>query len=73
MTYAAIELGNVDAIALIAKVDALTGYEISTKIDPTIGIIGLTMAINEILEPLRLPLVVVTTKPVVETFSPRHY
>jgi len=73
LTYATIELGNVDAIALIAKVDGLTGYEISTKIDPTIGTIGLTMAINEMLEPLRLPVVVLTTKPVVEAFSPRHY
>lgn len=73
LTYAAIEIGNVDAIAIIAKADAWTGYEISTKIDPTIGTIGLTMAVNEMLEPLRLPVVVITTKPVVELFSPKHY
>eukprot|EP00555_Chaetoceros_dichaeta_P003577 CAMPEP_0198252272 /NCGR_PEP_ID=MMETSP1447-20131203/2796_1 /TAXON_ID=420782 /ORGANISM="Chaetoceros dichaeta, Strain CCMP1751" /LENGTH=150 /DNA_ID=CAMNT_0043937455 /DNA_START=203 /DNA_END=655 /DNA_ORIENTATION=- len=73
LTYAAIEIGNVDAIAIIAKADAWTGYEISTKIDPTIGTIGLTMAVNEMLEPLRLPVVVLTTKPVVEAFSPKHY
>jgi len=73
LTYAAIEVGNVDAIALIAKADAWTGYDISTKVDPTFGTIGLTMAVNEMLEPLRLPVVVLTTKPVVEAFSSKQY
>jgi hypothetical protein len=69
LTYGAIELGNVDAIALIGKIDNFTGYEISSKVDPTLGTIGLTIAINECLEPLRLPIVVLTTKPVVNFFT----
>jgi hypothetical protein len=69
LTYGAIELGNVDAIALIGKLDNFTGYEISSKVDPTLGTIGLTIAINECLEPLRLPIVVLTTKPVVNFFT----
>jgi len=73
LTYGAIELGNVDAIAMLAKVDAWTGYEISTKVDPTLGTIGLTLAVNECLEPLRLPVVVLTTKPVVHFFQPGKY
>lgn len=69
LTYASIEVGGVDAIALLAKVDTMTGYEISSKVDPTFGTIGLTLAINELLEPLRLPIVVFTTKPIVDRLS----
>lgn len=69
LTYAAIEVGGVDVIALLARVDVLTGYEISSKVDPTIGTIGLTVAVNELLEPLRLPIVVFTTKPIVDSLS----
>jgi len=72
-TYAAIELGNVDVIALIQKLDVWTGYNISKNVDPTIGAIGLTLFVNELLEPIRLPIVVMTTKPVVEYFSPKTY
>ena len=71
LTYGSIELLDVDAIALLAKVDNFTGYDISSKVDPTLGTIGLTIAVNELLEPLRLPIVVMTTKPVVDTFSGR--
>lgn len=71
LTYGSIELLDVDAIALLAKVDGWTGYDISSKVDPTLGTIGLTIAVNELLEPLRLPIVVFTTKPVVDTFSRR--
>ena len=73
LTYGAIELGNVDVMALFAKADVWTGYDISSKVDPTLGTIGLTLAVNEFLEPLRLPFVVLTTKPVVEFFSPKKY
>lgn len=72
LTYAAIEVGGIDAIALIAKVDNLTGFEISQKIDPAVGTIGLTLAVNEMLEPLRLPIVVFTTKPIVDTLSSKN-
>ena len=37
--------------------------------DPTLGHIGLALAVNECLEPLRLPLVVLTTKPMVDFIS----
>eukprot|EP00543_Licmophora_paradoxa_P004631 CAMPEP_0202449600 /NCGR_PEP_ID=MMETSP1360-20130828/8313_1 /ASSEMBLY_ACC=CAM_ASM_000848 /TAXON_ID=515479 /ORGANISM="Licmophora paradoxa, Strain CCMP2313" /LENGTH=152 /DNA_ID=CAMNT_0049067559 /DNA_START=54 /DNA_END=512 /DNA_ORIENTATION=+ len=75
LTYFAIEIGNVDALALIAKVDGWTGLRISTYIDPTVGTIGLVLAINELIEPLRLPLVIVTTKPVVNALGlgPKYY
>lgn len=69
LTYTAIEVGGIDAIALISKVDNLTGLEISKNLDPTIGTIGLTLAVNELLEPLRLPIVVFTTKPIVDRLT----
>eukprot|EP00566_Odontella_aurita_P028258 CAMPEP_0113559776 /NCGR_PEP_ID=MMETSP0015_2-20120614/19077_1 /TAXON_ID=2838 /ORGANISM="Odontella" /LENGTH=193 /DNA_ID=CAMNT_0000461435 /DNA_START=103 /DNA_END=680 /DNA_ORIENTATION=- /assembly_acc=CAM_ASM_000160 len=51
LTYAAIEIGGVDAIELLARADKWTGWDISTKVDPTLGTIGLTVAVNELLEP----------------------
>lgn len=71
MTYAAIELGGVDAMALVTKLDGYTGFDVASKLDPTLGTIALTLAVNEMLEPLRLPVVVLTTKPVVNLFTQR--
>ena len=73
LTYGAIECGGIDAMALLAKLDGYTGYDMTSKVDPTLGAIGLTLVVNEILEPLRLPLVVMTVKPVVETFSSKRF
>ena len=72
VVYAAIELGGVDPLIVASKIENFLGWEpmsISGKLDPTLGQIGLVVAVNECLEPLRLPFVVVTTKPVVNFFS----
>ena len=72
LSYAAIELGGVDPLMVAAKIENFLGWEpmsISGKLDPTLGQIGLVVAVNECLEPLRLPFVVMTTKPVVNAFS----
>lgn len=74
MSYAAIEVGGVDPLMVAAKVENFLGWErdaIAGKLDPTLGQIGLVIAVNECLEPLRLPLVVMTTKPVVNFFTKR--
>ena len=73
LTYGAIEMGAIDAMAIIAKAESYTGYEISSKIDPQLGAIGVTLVFNEMLEPLRLPIVVITTKPIVEKLYPKNY
>lgn len=73
MTYGAIELGGWDAMALIAQLDNLTGFHLVDKVDPTVGTIGVTLVVNEMLEPLRLPIVIMTTKPVVHFLSPPKY
>ena len=72
LTYGAIEVLDVDAIALLSRVDNYTGLDIANKVDPTLGTIGLTVAVNEMIEPLRLPIVVFTTKPVVDTLTRRY-
>lgn len=72
LVYAGIEIGGVDALELLGKLDNFTGWTISNHVDHTVGTIGLTLAINEMLEPLRLPIVVVTTKPVVDTLFPKN-
>lgn len=72
LSYAAIELGGVDPMMVAAKIENFMGWEaayLSGKLDPTLGRIGLVVAVNECLEPLRLPFVVVTTKPVVNFFA----
>ena len=72
LSYAAIEIGGVDPIIVANKIETFLGWDynaIAGKIDPTIGQIGLVVAVNECLEPIRLPFVVMTTKPVVNFFS----
>mmetsp|Transcript_8384 Transcript_8384/g.18784 ORF Transcript_8384/g.18784 Transcript_8384/m.18784 type:complete len:231 (+) Transcript_8384:180-872(+) len=72
LSYAAIELGGVDPMMVAAKIENFMQWDpasISGRLDPTLGQIGLVVAVNECLEPLRLPFVVVTTKPVVNFFT----
>ena len=71
--YMAIDFGGLDAMALIAKVDGYTGFSLAEKVDPALGKIGLALVVNEVLEPVRLPFVVATLKPVMETISPPKY
>merc|ERR1712232_17706 len=67
--YFALEVGGIDGMMLLMKFDAKVGTDMASKIDPTLGNIAMTVALNECLEPIRLPLVVTTTKPVVDFFS----
>eukprot|EP00585_Thalassiosira_rotula_P001217 CAMPEP_0196161802 /NCGR_PEP_ID=MMETSP0910-20130528/47517_1 /TAXON_ID=49265 /ORGANISM="Thalassiosira rotula, Strain GSO102" /LENGTH=130 /DNA_ID=CAMNT_0041426747 /DNA_START=480 /DNA_END=872 /DNA_ORIENTATION=+ len=74
LSYAAIGLGGVDPMMVAAKIETFMSWEpmyLQNKLDPTLGEIGLVIAVNECLEPLRLPFVVVTTKPVVNFFTKR--
>mmetsp|Transcript_37864 Transcript_37864/g.91270 ORF Transcript_37864/g.91270 Transcript_37864/m.91270 type:complete len:256 (-) Transcript_37864:821-1588(-) len=74
LSYLAIEWGGVDPLMVAAKAENFLGLEpmsISGRLDPALGKIGLAIAMNECLEPLRLPFVVVTTKPVVNFFRRR--
>lgn len=74
LSYLAMELGGVDPMMVASKIEMWMGWEATTitgRLDPTLGEIGLVVAVNECLEPIRLPFVVVTTKPVVNFFTKR--
>ena len=73
LTYGAIEMGAIDAMAIISKADAYTGYDLTSKVDPQLGAIGITLIFNEMLEPIRLPIVVMTTKPIVEAINSKNF
>lgn len=79
MVYGAIDLGGMDAMMVIAKADSalsqLTGAEwtLAEKIDPQLGQIGVALVLNEMLEPIRLPLVVLTLKPTIDFINPPKY
>jgi hypothetical protein len=70
---AAIHFGNVDTLALVAQFDTLTGFDLTSRVDPDLGKIGLALVINEMIEPLRLPVVIMTVKPVVDKIFPPKY
>jgi hypothetical protein len=71
--YLAIDIGGLDAMDLLARVDNNFGWNLSDKVDPQLGKIGLVLMINELLEPVRLPLVITTLKPAMDTISPPKY
>jgi hypothetical protein len=71
--YTAIHVGGVDAMALLGQLDARTGFDMVSKVDPDVGKIGLAVIINEFAEPVRLPLVIMTVKPVMDNFFPPKY
>ena len=72
-TYAAITVGGLDAMDIIGRFDQFTGFELAQKVDPALGKIGITLVLNEAWEPIRLPFVVATLKPIMETISPPKY
>jgi hypothetical protein len=73
MVYAAVGLFGVDPMAWIAYADGYTGFDLASKVDPGLGKLGMVLVVNEMLEPVRLPLVIVTCKPVVDRIAPTKY
>ena len=73
VTYLAIDLGGLDAMNVISYADSITGFNLSSKVDPQLGKIGLALVVNEMMEPIRLPFVVATLKPVMDTINPPKF
>lgn len=73
IVYLGIDFGGVDAIALLQKIDTNMGWSLSDKVDPQLGKMGVALILNECLEPIRMPFVVVTLKPVMDIVSPPKY
>lgn len=73
LCFGAVTVGGVDVMSLVDRVDGYTGWDLASKVDPTYGKIGLVIVLNELIEPVRLPVVVFTVKPMMETFFPTKY
>ena len=73
LCYGAIEIGGVDTMALIAQIDALMGWNLVSVTSPEVGKIGMAFVLNDLLEPVRLPVVIVTVKPVADRFFPTKF
>lgn len=69
--YLALQYGEVDALLLFAHLDDLTGLSTAQQLSPEMGNAAAAVAINEMLEPVRLPFVVVSTPTVVDTLLGR--
>ena len=60
-------------MALLERIDSNLGWSLSEKVDPQLGKMGVALILNECLEPVRLPFVVVTLKPVMDIVNPPKY
>ena len=70
--YVSIDIFGVDAMAILENIDVRMGWSLADKVDPTVGNVGLAVVANEFLEPIRLPFVVFTVKPVVDRISDNY-
>lgn len=73
LCYGAIGIFDIDVMAILAQLDGYTGWSLTSKVDPQMGKIGMALVANEALEPVRLPAVIVTVKPVMDRIFPPKY
>jgi hypothetical protein len=73
LCWITIEVGGFDAMTIVSQVDAWLDWNMTSRIDPTYGKIGMALVMNEMLEPLRLPFVILTVKPVVDRLFPSKF
>lgn len=73
VVYLGIDFGGLDAMALLERIDSNLGWSLSATVDPQLGKMGVALILNECLEPVRLPFVVVTLKPVMDIVNPPKY
>jgi hypothetical protein len=71
--YLAIDVGGLDAMELLSRLDHQFGWSLTEKVDPQMGKIGLALLVNEVMEPIRLPFVITTLKPAMDVISPPKY
>ena len=71
--FGLIQLSGVDTMQYIETIDAYMKWDLASKVDPEMGKIGLTLVLNEMIEPIRLPIVILTVKPVVDRLFPPKY
>ena len=62
-TYLTLDGGLIDAVRIVDGFDGLAGTQLSGRLDPDLGNVAMAIALNEMLEPIRLPIVVRATQP----------
>lgn len=70
MVYGLATIGGMDAMAVLQKIDSYTSLNMAARVDPALGKLGIVILLNEMLEPIRLPFVVLTVRPVVDKLFP---
>ena len=70
LLFLAAEVGGMDATAVLDYADSYTGLNLASQVDPTLGKLGIVLILNEMLEPIRLPFVVLTAKAVIDRLFP---
>jgi len=68
--YGLATIGGMDAMAVLNKADVYTNLNMASRVDPEMGKLGIVLLLNEMLEPIRLPFVVLTVRPVVDRLFP---
>lgn len=71
--YLGLDVLGLDPMQVLDRVDQTFGWSLSDKVDPQLGKLGIVLVLNEMLEPLRLPFVIVTLKPVMDKIAPPKY
>ena len=69
LCYGSISFFSLDVPSLLKNLDSLINIDVSGRIDPDLGEVAVAVAVNELLEPVRLPFVVVTTKKLVDALG----
>lgn len=64
--FAMLHTGIMDGMQLLHVIDNTFDLTLAERVDPSLGNIALAFALNEMIEPLRLPCVVVSTPAVVK-------
>eukprot|EP00750_Incisomonas_marina_P030142 INCI7305.1.p1 GENE.INCI7305.1~~INCI7305.1.p1 ORF type:complete len:195 (+),score=21.37 INCI7305.1:212-796(+) len=59
--YGVLATTGVDVLPAIAAVDDALGWSLASRIDPSLGLVAVSVALNELLEIVRFPFCVATT------------
>ena len=70
IVYGLATVGGMDAMAVLHKLDYYTNLNMAARVDPELGKLGIVLILNEMLEPIRLPFVVLTVRPVFDKIFP---
>ncbi|GKY90484.1 hypothetical protein MPSEU_000022200 [Mayamaea pseudoterrestris] len=71
--FGLIEFGAVDTTQWLETIDSYMNWNLASRVDPQFGKIGMVVVLNELIDPIRLPIVILTVKPVVDRLYPPKY